>query len=451
MSTSGPLPLLLVLAASLQARVIRWFLIAAVAVACAWAGWIALYPEPPDVLVHVMQTGPMEVRVEADGVTRIRERVVVSAPAAGQTSRLALRPGDTLRAGDVITQLSAPPAALLDARTRAETEARGAGARDMQRQAQRMETLAQQALDFAQTEESRLAHLQERGTVTMAALESAQFAVRSREADLASARLQSRVARHNVDQVQAVLQGGDATEGSAMAITAPIDGVVLRGLQEEASVVAPGTPILEMGDPAAIEVVADVLTANAVRIDVGAHVTLGRWGGQADLRGHVARIEPQAFTRISALGVEEQRVNVRIDLDGDPSLWQRVGDGWRIEAGIRTWMAPSVLQVPQNALFRYGEQWAVYTVDNDVVRLTPVQPGQRDDRTAQVLSGLEQGDRVILHPTDAIHDGLRVIAVVDTSLSPGTALFDETGSLDAGSDLADNGVLPETVNEGSAE
>ena len=451
MSTSGPLPLLLVLAASLQARVIRWFLIAAVAVACAWAGWIALHPQPPDVLVHLVQTGPMEVRVEADGVTRIRERVVVSAPAAGQTSRLTLRPGDVLRAGDVITQLSAPPAALLDARTRAETEARGAGARDMLRQAQRMETLAQQALDYAQTEETRLAHLQERGTVTMAALESAQFAVRSREADLASARLQSRVARHNVDQVQAVLQGGDATEGSAMAITAPVDGVVLRVLQEDAAVVAPGMPILEMGDPAAIEVVADVLTADAVRIDVGAHVTLGRWGGQTDLYGHVARIEPQAFTRVSALGVEEQRVNVRIDLDGDPSLWRRVGDGWRIEAGIRTWMAPSVLQVPQNALFRYGEQWAVYTVHDEVVHLTPVELGQRDDRTAQVLSGLAPGDRVILHPSDAIQEGLRVVAVVDSSLSSASAPLHEAENVHEGSDSAALSGLPEAVTGGSAE
>lgn len=422
MSTFAPLPLAVILAATLQARVIRWVLVAVVAIAAVWGIWIALHPEPPDVLVHAVQLGPMEVRVEADGVTRIRERVVVSAPASGQTSRLTLRPGDFLREGDVITQLSAPPAALLDARTRAETEARIAGARDMLRQAQRMETLAQQALEFAQTEETRLSHLQERGTVTVSSLESAQFAVRSREADLASARLQSRVARHNIEQVQAVLEGGDEAEGSGMSITAPVDGVVLRVLQEDATVVAPGTPILEMGEPAAIEVVADVLTADAVRIEVGAHVTLGRWGGETDLYGHVSRIEPQAFTRISALGVEEQRVNVLIDLDGDPALWQRVGDGWRVEAGIRTWMAPSILQVPQNALFRNGEQWAVYTVNEDTVQLTRVELGHRDERMAEVLSGLEEGDRVILHPTDVIQEGLQVVPVLDTSLTPGTIL-----------------------------
>lgn len=392
-------------------QLVRWarrlalgaLVIAAVGVV-AWS----FRPKPLVVDVVTAEHGSMSVRVRADGVTRIKDRYVLSAPAYGQMSRVSLRPGDRVSSGDPLTTITPAPSALLDVRTRAEAESRVESARAAWRQAQTAEQLAGDALEYAESELDRLRNLRERSAASSSQVDAAEFAVRSREADAASAEFATRIARHQLEMAEATLEPETGDDGAAIAVTVPVDGVVLRVLQEHAGIVQPGTPIVEIGDLSALEVVVDVLTSDAVRIEIGAPVTIERWGGQGQLAGHVRGIEPQAFTRLSALGVEEQRVNVVIDLDGDPASWSRIGDGWRVEAGILTWSGEDVLMIPLSTVFRSDGGWAVYSVRGGVVELTPIELGHRDGRSAEVLSGLAPGAQVVAYPSDAIGAGMMV-------------------------------------------
>ena len=220
----------------------------------------------------------------------------------------------------------------------------------------------------------------------------------------------SRVARHEVDLAQAALGrfGAGAGSGDQMEVRAPVDGVVLRVIQESSGVVQAGAPLLELGDPAALEIAIDVLTSDAVRIPIGAHVELDRWGGAGTLAGHVRRVEPSAFTRVSALGVEEQRVNVLIDLDTPREQWAALGDGFRVEARIVVLEVPGALSVPATAVFRHGTGWALYRlVDGHAVR-TEIETGARTGTAVEVRSGVDEGDVVIVHPSDRVADGVEV-------------------------------------------
>jgi HlyD family secretion protein len=191
-------------------------------------------------------------------------------------------------------------------------------------------------------------------------------------------------------------------------VRAPVRGVVLRLFQESEGVVQPGTPLMEIGDPAALEAVVDVLTTDAVDIRPGAPVRLERWGGDTALSGHVHRVDPSAFTRLSALGVEEQRVNVVLHLDEPRSRWAALGDGFRVEASILTWEGRNRLLVPGGAVFRQGEQWAVYVVEAGRARLQTVVIGRRNDSEVEVVRGLREGAKVVLYPTDNVGEGVRV-------------------------------------------
>jgi HlyD family secretion protein len=397
------------------ARWVRRVVLLLVVAGVAWAAWSATRPVPPDVPVHTVADAPMEVRVRADGVTRIKDRFVLSAPAYGQVTRIALRPGDRVGAGDLVARVTAAPSALLDVRSRAEIESRIDAARAAWRQAQSLESLAGDAVEFARTERDRVRNLRDRGIGTDADVAAADFAVRSREADESSAEFATRVALHNLAMAEATLEPQTGTDGMALDVTSPIDGVVLRVVQEHAGVVQPGTPLIEIGDPTAVEVVADVLTTDAVRIAPGAPVRLERWGGEGPVAGHVRSIEPQAFTRLSALGVEEQRVNLIIDVDAADPAWERLGDGWRVEASVLVWSAASTLQVPLNAVFRRGDGWALYAVEDDTVVTRAIELGQRDGRNAEVLGGLTAGEEVVLYPTDAIGPGTVIAPVREGS------------------------------------
>lgn len=373
---------------------------------------VMVRPEPAAIDVVLVTRGPMNVRVNADGVTRIKDRYVLSAPTYGQMARVTLRPGDAVTAGDELTTITSAPPALLDVRARSETESRIASAQAALRQAQEGERLAGAALEFAERELERLEALSARGIAADSDLAAAEFSVRSREADAASAEFSTRIARHQVAMVTATLNPETGDDGTALAVTTPVDGVVLRVLNESGGIVQPGSPIVEIGDASALEVVVDVLTTDAVGIPVGAPVVIERWGGEAELAGHVRNIEPQAFTRLSALGVEEQRVNVVIDLDSERAQWERLGDGWRVEAGVLVWSAPDVAQVPLSAVFRSGGSWAAYRVRDGVVELVPIELGQRDGRMAEVLAGLGQGDAVVAYPSDTVEVGAQVVARV---------------------------------------
>jgi HlyD family secretion protein len=238
-------------------------------------------------------------------------------------------------------------------------------------------------------------------------VEQAETAERMRREELASAEFGLQVAASELRLAQAALARIGAPARQEFSVRAPVSGEVLRVLQESEAVVQPGTPLLEIGNPLALEVVVDVLTTDAVDIRPGAPVRIERWGGDSALTGHVHRVEPSAFTRLSALGVEEQRVNVIIDLDPSSARWARLGDGYRVETSIAVWEGRDRLMVPAGAVFRQGDGWATYVVDRGRARLRTIQLGRRNAAAVEVLGGLRSGESVVLYPTDNVTDGVR--------------------------------------------
>ncbi|MBA2661597.1 MAG: HlyD family efflux transporter periplasmic adaptor subunit [Bradymonadaceae bacterium] len=388
---------------------IIWGLVALFAIVLLIVAWI---PSPLDVDAAPAALGPLTVTVDEDGATRVIDRYTLAAPLSGVLERVELRPGDRVDAGDDVVAMRPAAAPLLDPRTRAQAEAQVSTARAALEQARAGFEQAREAEAFASTEAERVEQLLAGGVVTRQDNERARFEAQTAGVQLESARFAVQVARHQLATAEAVLAQADgepdADDQQVFAISAPIDAVVLQVFQESAVPVQAGTPLLELGDPRNLEVVVDVLTTSAVGIEPDNPVLIERWGGPETIRGHVRRIEPAAFTRISSLGVEEQRVNVIIDVDQPSEQWQQLGDGYRVEARIVTWHADDVLKVDASAVFRRGEGWAVYQVVDGRARLTPVTVGQRTEREVQILEGLQAGDDVILYPSDAVEDGARV-------------------------------------------
>src|SRR5690606_36459228 len=277
------------------------------------------------------------------------------------------------------------------------------------RQARASVERARAALSFAETQANRQRALVARGTLAREALDQAELETRSRREELTSAEFGVRVATHQLEMARAALGRVEGEENAEqLELTSPIDGTVLRVMHESGGAVTPGTEILELGDPAHLEIAVDVLTSDAVEIEPGDRGLLERWGGERALEGHVRRIEPSAFTRTSALGVEEQRVFVLIDLDSPREEWARLSDGFRVEARIVIWEEEDVVHVPASAVFRHGEGWAVFRVEGERAALTDVEIGQRNGLSVQIREGLEVDDRVIAHPPDRVVDGVEV-------------------------------------------
>jgi HlyD family secretion protein len=355
----------------------------------------------------------ISVAVEEQGKARIREVYVVSATIAGRLARGTLHAGDPVVAGQTIVAALGPVApALLDARARAIAKATVAAAGSAVDLARAQLAEAEAARDFARAEAARARALFERSAIAQRALDAAVLGQMTAEAAAQSARSGLDVRERELDSARAVIAADAAGAGDACCVTivAPVSGRVLRVLTEDEQVVAPGTPIIEIGDLADLEVVVEVLSRDAVRIRKGARATVTGWGG-APIAAEVDRIEPSAVTRISALGIEEQRVEVILGLRGDAALWQTLGHGFRVIARIEVWRGEGVLSIPVGALLRDGSDWAAYAVEDGRARLRRVEIGARDDAAAEVLGGLPEGTAVILHPGDRIADGVSVEAL----------------------------------------
>ena len=392
-------------------RIVLGLVLLAIVGVLAWAMW----PKPVPVEAVAVARGPLTVTVDEDGRARVEDRYLVTAPLAGTLARIELRAGDTVAAGAIVARVAPLPAPLLDPRTRAELAGRRDIARAQLRQASSTVDRAKVASDFAEREVDRARTLAQREAMPAADLERAQLAAEMAARDLVSARFAATVAAAEVETADRLLArlgtggaGGRAQAAQDVDVAAPIAGQVLRVIAASEGVVAPGTPLLELGDPARLEIVVDVLTADAVTIAPGAPVTIEGWGG-APLDGRVRRVEPSATTRVSALGVEEQRVDVIVDLAAPHERWRGLGDGWRVEVRIATWHGDDVLAVPLGALFRTGDDWAVYVVRDGRVRRRTVELGHRNARAAEVVRGLAAGERVVLHPGERVTDGVRVV------------------------------------------
>jgi HlyD family secretion protein len=368
----------------------------------------AMWPSSLEVGVTKVMRGSMQVTIDEDGVTRIRERFALSAPVSGRLQRVELEPGDPVVGGKtVVARLTTAESPLLDPRTRGELTASVEAARAAVGQAQAERSRAATELDRARTTLRRQQELMKAGAIASDALDAAETAVMSaQDAQRATEFTVSRT-EYELQLARARLQAPPAA-GRAIEVVAPVSGVILKRFRESETVVPVGDPIVEIGDPSRIEIVADLLSTDAVRISPGAEVLIDQWGGSEPLKGKVRRVEPAGFMKVSALGVEEQRVNVIIDFDDPAMAGKRLGDAYRVEVRVVVWREDNVVKVPVGALFRRGDAWASFLVDGDRAALTTVMLGQRNATEAQVTGGLSAGQTVVLHPPDTLMDGARV-------------------------------------------
>jgi HlyD family secretion protein len=369
---------------------------------------VAVWPEAAPVDLAAVERGPLQVTVEDEGETRVRERFVISAPVTGRLRRIELEPADPVQRGQVVAVLQPVPPALLDARTRAEAAAAVEAARAARGRTQAERARAQAAAAQAASELKRQSQLAKSGIASAEALERARTEAEAAEQALRAAQFAVASAEHELERAQAALrQASGEGGGRDVELRSPVAGTVLRRLRESEAVVPAGEPLLEVGDPRQIEIVTDLLSADAVKVRAGQPVLIEQWGGDVPLRGRVRHVEPSGFMKVSALGVEEQRVNVIVDFE-DPKQAEPLGDGYRVEVRIVVWEAADVLKAPTSSLFRRGEDWAVFVAEGGRARLRRVQIGRRSGLEAQVLGGLQPGERVIVHPADTLGDGQRV-------------------------------------------
>jgi HlyD family secretion protein len=400
-------------------QVSRWLrraLFTLVALGAVAATATALRPRPVPVELTRATRAPLTVAVEESGTVRIKDRFVVSAPVSGTLGRIAFEVGDTVKAGTPVAELAPMAAPLLDPRSRAEAEARLGAALSSEGQAGAQVARARAAQDQAEQDLARYRRLSAGGAVTEQAFEQAAFAARMRTDELQSALFGLETSGEQVRMARAALgraTGVPGAAGRAVEVRAPVSGKILRIQQKSAGVVAAGTPLLELGDDARLEVVVDLLTTDAVRVRPGSRAIVHGWGGD-DLNGRVHRIEPSAFTRISALGVEEQRVNVVIDLDEPRARWANLGDGFRVEVRIVVAQVDRALTLPLGAVFRSGNRWAVFRVDQGVARTTPIEVGHRAEAVVEVAAGLPEGAEVVVHPGDRVRNDVRVQRLTPT-------------------------------------
>jgi HlyD family secretion protein len=385
-------------------------LVLALLAALAWGFW----PRPIPVELGQVTRGPLTVTVEEEGRTRVRDRFELSVPVAGHVRRLTLLAGDTVTEGQPVAELEPLRSTVLDPRSRAEAEARVASAESALHAAEEKAAAATAEAGRARGEHERRKRLCESGCISKEELENSAMLARRTEAEQRSAEFGIQVARFELEAARTAL-GYSAADGAAapaerVTIRSPVAGRVLKVLRRSEGPVQAGEILLEVGDPHALEVEVDVLSSEAVRIPPGGRVRLDRWGGDGLLEGVVRTVEPSGFTKVSALGVEEQRVWVIADIASPPEQWARLGDGYRVEAAFVIWEGADVLQAPVSALFRSNDGWAAFVVRDGVARLQPVRVGQRNALTAEVLEGLSAGDAVILHPSNAVRDGVRAKA-----------------------------------------
>lgn len=369
-------------------------------------------PRPQPVDIVTLKRAPLTVTVEDEGKTRVRDRYQVSAPVAGYVRRIELRAGDAVANGQVLAVIEPARSVALDPRTRAQTQAQVSAAGAALAVAQENARAAAAAAELAQQERVRAESLRQSNFLSAQALETARSTETRAQATQQAAAYAVKVARFELEMARAAsastarLQASGAAE--QLLVRAPVAGRVLRLQHESEGAVAAGQPLLEIGDPDTLEVEVEVLSTYAVKIAPGSKVILDRWGGDQAVQGRVRVVEPSGFTKISALGVEEQRVRVIVDITSPREAWAKLGDGYRVEARFVLWEGADVLQLPTSALFRKGAGWAVFVVKNGRARVVPVETGQRAGLSTQLLSGLDAGTEIVSHPDDRTSDGTRV-------------------------------------------
>lgn len=369
-------------------------------------------PRPVPVEVVKASQGPLRVTIDEEGKTRVKDRFVLSAPVAGFMRRIELDVGDHVKKGQTVVEIEPLRSNILDPRSRAEAEAAISAAQAALNSALENARAAAAEADYARQKLERSKKLYDEGYISKDFFDRVDSEAKRTEANRLSAEAAVKVARSELGKARAALMysaaEGTVNHGRVVEILTPVDGRVLNIHHESEGVVNAGESLIDIGDPDKLNVKVEVLSADAVNIKPGTPVLFERWGGDSPLSGKVRVVEPAAFTKISSLGVEEQRVLVLADITSLPESWQSLGDGYRVEASFIIWEGKDVLQVPASALFRKGNGWAVFVMENKRARQRQVVVGHRNGLTAEIVSGLSEGELVIIHPDESIKDGARV-------------------------------------------
>lgn len=371
-----------------------------------------LMPSPLMVEASRVTKAPLIITVTEEGKTRVIDRFVISAPVSGYLRRLKLDVGDEVTQRQIIAELEPLKSDILDSRARAQAEARLKAAESALQVALGNMDAAKADLDYAQAEFDRKSKLVQAQTISQDEADIAFSKLRRTKANHSSAQFAVEVAKFEVEVAKTALEQYSSANGDTplelVQVKAPVAGQVLKIERESEGAVTVSEPILELGDPKALEIEVDVLSIDAVKIQPGSRVSFTHWGGEGTLEGTVRLIEPVGFTKVSALGVEEQRVLVIADLSSPPDSWRRLGDGYRVEANFIIWEGKDVLQLPASSLFRSQGKWAVYAIENNVTKLKVVEVGQTNGLQTQVLSGLSENDLVVTYPESSLTSGIKV-------------------------------------------
>jgi len=389
-------------------RTVFW---AAAAIVVAILLILAFRPQPVPVDLAEVRSAAMQVSVRDEGRTRVRNEYVISAPVGGQLLRIEYKPGAEVSAGDVLARILPSDPSLLDARSRAELQASVRSAEAALSLARTELERAEAQLDFARTDAERIERLRTEDVLPVDAWDRAELQLRVAAAGRESALENTRVREGELAAARARLvePGSERGDDFVVTVRAPTSGRIMSVAQESQSVIPGGAEIMTLGDPDDLEVVAEFLSTDAVEIEPGAPAFIENWGrNRPPLRGQVRLVEPYGFLKISALGVEEQRVNVIVDFVGSPEEWASLAHGYRVEVAVVTWQAEDVVQVPVAALFRYDDHWAVFRVEDGRAKLVPIDIGRQNGTVAEVLDGIETGATVVLYPGEQIVDGIRV-------------------------------------------
>ena len=396
----------------MKAQVRRRILMITVAVVVALGLVYGFLPKPVPVDVTAAKRGELRVTVEEEGRTRVKDRFVVSAPVAGYLKRIELEVGDTVRKGQGVALLDPLRSTVLDPRSRAEAEAVAASAKAALDAAKEKSRAAAADAEYSRERNTRMRKLFAGGYISKDDIDQAESEAKKAGANLQAAEAAVTAAKADLDRAESVLRYSAAEHtpdsGKTVVVASPVSGKVLKLHHESEGVVNSGDPLLDIGNPGSLEVKAEVLSADAVKIRKGTPVIFERWGGDRPLSGHVRVVEPAGFTKVSSLGVEEQRVLVIMDFTSPPETWQGLGDGYRLDASFIIWEGKDALQVPASALFRKGEGWALFIVENKRARIRTVEIGHRNGLVAEIIKGLVENEPVIVHPDDRLKEGSRV-------------------------------------------
>jgi len=369
-------------------------------------------PKPVPVDVKKAERGPLRVTIDEEGKTRVKDRFVVSSPVSGYMRRVELEVGDRVSKGQTLVSLEPARSGVLDPRSRAEAEATVSAARAALKTAEENSRAAAADAEYAGQKLERNRTLVEKGYVARDLFDQSVSEAKRTESNRLSAKAAVQTAKAQLEKALATLRYYDAEgsgyNGKVIEVHTPVTGSVLKIHHESEGAVNAGDPLIDIGDPSQLEVKVEVLSADAVNIRPGTRVLFERWGGDTPLLGKVTIVEPEAFTKVSSLGVEEQRVLIIADITSLPESWQRLGDEYRVEASFIVWEMNNVLQVPESALFRKGAGWAVFVMKDKKARLREVRVGHRNGLAAEIISGISEGETVIVYPDESIKDGVSV-------------------------------------------